>query len=281
MKKFRERTGLISIKTFAKAALITGLNREFQKYKMKKSSQTLSRRGFLLCLLFALLFPAGLTRAADVPAEKTVRVACVGDSITYGSGIKDRQHDSYPAVLGRWLGTGWDVRNFGVSGATLLNKGDRPYFKQKDHEAAVAFAPDIVVIMLGTNDSKHRGDGSLEADKAVDNWQYKADYVPNYEELITEFRNANPNVKMYLCLPTPCFPGRWGINDKTIHDGIIPLVRQVAQTDHANIIDLNTALADKSNLFPDTVHPNEEGARLMAVTIYQALTGKEVPADIK
>jgi lysophospholipase L1-like esterase len=255
--------------------------RELEKYKMKKASQTLSRRGFLLCLLFALLFPAALTQAADAPAEKTVHVACVGDSITYGSGIKDRQHDAYPALLGRWLGTGWDVRNFGVSGATLLKKGDRPYFKQKDHEAAVAFAPDIVVIMLGTNDSKHRGDGSLEADKAVDNWQYKADYVPDYEELIAEFRKANPNVKVYLCLPTPCFPGRWGINNKTIHDEIIPLVRQVAQTDHASIIDLNTALADKSNLFPDTVHPNAEGARLMVVTIYQALTGKEAPADIK
>ena len=120
---------------------------------MKKASQILSRRGFLLCLLFTLLFPAGLTRAADAPAEKTLRVACVGDSITYGSGIKDRHHDSYPAVLGRWLGPGWDVRNFGVSGATLLKKGDLPYFKQKNHEAAVAFTPDIVVIMLGTNDS--------------------------------------------------------------------------------------------------------------------------------
>jgi lysophospholipase L1-like esterase len=281
VKKIRERAGLITIKAYVKTALITGLNREYQKYKMKKTSQTLSRRGFLICLLLALLFPAGLTRAADAPAEKIVRVACVGDSITYGSGIKDRQHDSYPAVLGRWLGTGWDVRNFGVSGATLLKKGDRPYFKQKDHEAAVAFAPDIVVIMLGTNDSKHRGDGSLEADNAVDNWQYKADYVPDYEELIAEFRKANPNVKVYLCLPTPCFPGRWGINDKTIHDEIIPLVRQVAQTDHAGIIDLNTVLADKSNLFPDTVHPNAEGARLMAVAVYQALTGKEVPADIK
>lgn len=255
---------------------------------MKNTRQTTCpRRKFLFRLPVALCLLTAFARAADLPAtttagaaaEKTIRVACVGDSITFGAGIKNRQVDAYPAVLGRWLGTGWDVRNFGVSGATLLKKGDRPYFKQKAHGAALAFAPDIVVIMLGTNDSKHRGDGSLDADKAIDDWQYKADYVPDYEALIAEFRQANPQVKVYVCLPTPCFPGRWGINDRTIHDEIIPLIRQVAQDEKAAIIDLNTALAGKASLFPDTVHPNSEGARLMAAAVYHALTGKDAPAN--
>ena len=247
----------------------------------------LSRRKFILSLPIALIALAGITRAADRSAgvateaatTKAIRVACVGDSITYGYGLKDRQHDAYPAVLSRLLGTGWDVRNFGHSGATMLNKGDLPYFKQKEHAEALAFAPDIVVIMLGTNDSKHRGAGSLEADKAIDNWQYKADFVPNYEALIAEFRKANPQVKVYVCLLTPCFPGRWGINGQTIQDEVNPLVRQVAQDDQASIIDLNTPLAGKKNLFPDTVHPNRAGARLMAETVYQALTGKPAPAN--
>jgi len=179
------------------------------------------------------------------------------------------------------LGAGWDVRNFGVNGATLLKKADRPYFKQKAHNEALAFAPDIVVIMLGTNDSKHRGDGSLESEHAIDNWQYKADYIPDYEALIAAFRKANPEVKVYVCLPTPCFPGRWGINNKTIHDEIIPLVRQVAKDENASIIDLNTALAGKKNLFPDTVHPNSAGAKIMAETVYHALTGIAAPATAK
>lgn len=220
------------------------------------------------------LIAASVTQAAEAATAKSIRVACVGDSITFGSGIKDRQHDSYPADLGRMLGAGYDVRNFGHSGATLLQKGDRPYIKVKEHAAALAFKPDVVVIMLGTNDSKHRGDGSLNAENAVDNWQYKADYVPDYEALIAEFRQANPQVKVYVCLPTPCFPGRWGINDKTIHDEMIPLIRQVAADTGASIIDLNTALAGKKNLFPDTVHPNPAGAKLMAETVYHALTGK-------
>lgn len=131
--------------------------------------------------------------------------------------------------------------------------------------------------MLGTNDSKHRDGGSLDADNAVNNWQYRADYVPDYEALIAEFRRANPAVKVYVCLPTPSFPGRWGINDKTIHDEIIPMIRRVARETHATIIDLYAALSGKSDLFPDTVHPNKEGARLMAAAIYQALTGKAPP----
>lgn len=245
---------------------------------MKLIPHIFSRRAFLFGLLITLGLPASIVRAADPAGEKAIRVACVGDSITFGAGIKDRQHDSYPAVLGDLLGNGWDVRNFGHSGATLLKKGNLPYDKQKEHEAALTFAPDIVVIMLGTNDSKHRGDGSLDADKAPDIWQYKADFVPDYEALIAEFRQANPQVKVYLCLPTPCFPGRWGINNQTIHDEIIPMTRKVAHAEHAHIIDLNTALAGKSDLFPDTVHPNPAGAKLMADAVYHALTGKTAPA---
>ena len=115
--------------------------------------------------------------------RQPIRVACVGDSITFGAFLPNRERNSYPAQLGRLLGASYDVHNFGINSATMLKKGDFPYVKQKIHNEAVAFAPDIVVIMLGTNDSKHRGDGSLAADNAVDNWQYKADYVPDYEAL--------------------------------------------------------------------------------------------------
>jgi lysophospholipase L1-like esterase len=222
----------------------------------------------LLFTLFILIPPALL---ADGP----IRVACVGDSITYGSGLKDRDHDSYPACLGRWLGPGYDVRNFGHSGATLLRKGDLPYVQQPEHSAAVAFKPDVIVIMLGTNDSKHRT--SESGDKVAENWQHKADYVADYEALIGEFRRANPAAKFYVCYPTPCFPGRWGINDNTIHYEVIPLVHQVATDSNATVIDLYDAFAGKKDLFPDTVHPNSDGAKLMAADVYTALTGKTAP----
>jgi acyl-CoA thioesterase I len=235
----------------------------------------LSRRA----ALFRLLFSFCILSCLPLFADDAVRVACVGDSITYGAGLQDREHDSYPAWIGRWLGIGWDVRNFGHNGATMLTKSDLPYVKQKEHDEALAFKPDVVIIMLGTNDSKHRGDGSLDAENAVDNWQYKADFVPDYEALIATFRKANPAAKFYLCYPTPCFPGRWGINDKTIRDEVIPLIRQVARKSNAKTINLYKTFSGKKELFPDTVHPNAAGAKLMATTIYHALTGKKPPKN--
>ena len=239
----------------------------------------LSRRKMLSHMLLGVLIAAPLALLADQPAPGVVRVACVGDSITYGAGIKDRKNDSYPACLGRWLGSGYDVRNFGRSGATLLKKGDVPYVKQKQHDDAVAFKADIVVILLGTNDSKHHGGGLPGTNSVAENWQYKADYVPDYEALIAEFRTANPAAKIYVCYPTPCFPGRWGIDDDTIHHEIIPLVSQIASESNATVINLYDPFVGKKDFFPDTVHPNADGAKLMAAVVYQALMGKPAPAN--
>jgi lysophospholipase L1-like esterase len=225
-------------------------------------------------VLLTCFFTAFALRA-DPPPPLTVRVACVGDSITFGAGLKDRHNDAYPAWLGRWLGTGWQVRNFGVSGATMLTKGNLPYIKQKTHNVAIAFKPDILIIMLGTNDSKHRTAG--DANNVPDNWQYKAEFVPDYEALIAEFRQANPAVKVYVCDPTPCFPGFGGINDDTIHHEIIPLVQQVATESKADVIDLYDPFVNRKELFIDGVHPNDQGAMLLAGHIYTALTGKNPP----
>jgi acyl-CoA thioesterase-1 len=231
----------------------------------------LSRRAMLSRLLPGFFILSCLPLLAGTP---TVRVACVGDSITFGAGIQDRESNSYPAQLSHLLGAGWDVRNFGVNGATMLQKGDVPYLYRSEYTNALIFSPDIVVIMLGSNDSKHHDAGS--PDDAPENWRHKADYVPDYEKLIAAFRQANPKVKVFVCLPPPCFSERWGINDKTIHDEIIPLIRQIAADANAGVIDLNTPLAGKPELFSDTIHPNSAGAKLMAATVYEALTGKTV-----
>ena len=225
--------------------------------------KTMFRRASLAAILFI-----GHLAVAD-----TVRVACVGDSITLGAGL----HRTYPAQLGRWLGTNYEVRNFGVSATTLLHLGDFPYIGRPDYTNALAFQPDVVFIDFGANDSKHSGDGSLDATNAVNNWQFKGDFTGDYKEMIAAFRKANPTAKIFICYPTPDFPGRWGINEKTIRDEMIPMIRGVADETGATVIDLHSALAGKADLFPDTVHPNNEGAKLMAAEIFRALTGKSPP----
>ena len=141
------------------------------------------------------------------------------------------------------------------------------------------FKPDELVILLGTNDSKHRDPANPSSDNAPENWAHKADFVSDYENMIASFREANPAVKIYVCLPTPSFPGQWGINGQTIHDQVIPLVRQVANESRVSVIDFYSVFVDKKDLFPDTVHPNKAGARLLAATVYEALTGKTITSN--
>lgn len=191
-----------------------------------------------------------------------IKVACVGDSITYGSGIEDRETNSYPAQLGRMLGDKWDVRNFGVGGATLLKKGDKPYWGLDAFNKALEFRPDVVVIKLGTNDTKPH------------NWQYEGEYMCDYSEMIAKFRAVNSDVRIWLCLPVPAFPERWGISDDVIREEVVPMVRQVANIEGLPVIDLYRALSGRSEFFPDRIHPNAAGAKIMAFEIYRALADK-------
>lgn len=202
-----------------------------------------------------------------------IRVACVGDSITYGAALRDRATEAYPVRLAQLLGTNYQVHNFGVNATTLLVDGDRPYIRTAAYTNALALNPDVVVINLGTNDSKHRGDGMPESEKAIDNWRYGTNYVRDYKALIAAFRAAAPAATIYVCLPTPTYPGRWGINGRTIRDEIIPMIRQVAKETRVEIIDLHGALSGKPELFPDKIHPNHEGMELMAAVVGQAVLG--------
>jgi len=204
---------------------------------------------------------ASFVRADEAPSTRPapVRIACVGDSITFGSGLKDRHHDSYPSQLGRMLGDGYEVQNFGVSGSTLLKKGDRPYWDQRRFTAAREFNPDLVIIMLGTNDSKPQ------------NWSHKADFASDLAALVKTFRDLPSHPQVDLCRPVPAFPGKYGIRDEVIHKQIIPIIDRVAKEQQCKIIDLYAALTGHGDLFPDTVHPNAEGAKLMAKSVYDAI----------
>lgn len=217
---------------------------------------------FLLCAAFAVTSSWGARKPA-VKAEP-LRVACVGNSITYGMLVEDREKNCYPAVLGRMLGDGYDVRNFGHSGATLLNKGHNPYTKTKEYAEAVAFRPDIAVIHLGINDTDPR------------NWpNYRDEFIPDYAALIESFRKANSEVKVYICrmTPIPHRHRRFKAGTRDWHRQIQDAIEMVAKSQHTELIDLESVLIDRPELLPDAVHPNVEGAKLLAERIYSAITG--------
>lgn len=211
-----------------------------------------------LLLVVSLLVQPTLAKDDDAP----IKIACIGDSITYGAAIKEREKNSYPVQLQKILGDAFSVHNFGVNAATLLKKGNKPYWKLNQFKAAQDLQPDIVIIKLGTNDTK------------PNNWQHKDQYQPDYLEMITIFQKLDSKPKIYICTPAPVVGERWGISDKTVREEVIPLIGKISEEAEVPIIDLYTPLKDKPELMPDKVHPNAEGAGIIAKTVAKTITGR-------
>lgn len=200
--------------------------------------------------------------------KKVIKIACIGNSITYGVGIRNPAKDSYPAVLGQMLGDGYEVRNFGVSARTMLMKGDNPYMKEERYRQALDYNPDIVTIKLGTNDTKPQ------------NWRYKSDFKKDMETMIRTLRALPSKPEIYLCYPIPAYAVQWGINDSIIVHGVMPVINRLAAKYGLKVIDLHTPLTGMKECFADNVHPNEKAAVRIAQAIYRQLTGEEPPAHV-
>lgn len=197
-------------------------------------------------------------------AQTPVRVACVGNSITYGAGIENRERDAYPAQLQRMLGEGYVVGNFGKSGATLLNKGHRPYIEQKEFRQALTFAGDVVVIHLGINDTDPR------------DWPNYRDYfIRDYLALIDSFRVVNPKARILVARMTPIADrhSRFESGTRDWHEQIQHAIEVVAKLAGAQLIDFHTPLYPYPFMLPDAVHPTAEGAGILAQTVCAAITG--------
>lgn len=215
---------------------------------------------------------------ADLPSPRqdAVRVACIGNSITHGSGIDMQELNGYPAQLQCLLGSGYYVKNYGVGARTMLNNGDYPYMKEMAWRDAQAFRPDIVIIKLGTNDSKDY------------NWNaHKQEYEGDMQQMIDALRPMVPKLdkkgrptkkmvradspKIFLCTPIRAFRDKWGITDSVIVNEVIPAIRRVADRNQLPVIDLHPVVDDESLMTSDMIHPNAKGAGRMAEVISEAI----------
>ena len=218
-------------------------------------------------------------KARQTPQPDAIRVACIGNSITDGHGIDLAPQNGYPAQLQRMMGKGYWVKNFGVSARTMLNKGDYPYMNEMAWKDAQAFKPDIVLIKLGTNDSK------------PENWKYGSEFKQDLVQMITTLRPdlaqtgkkkakkakkgavvETPKPEIYLCTPIPAFKPSWNISDEVITNNIIPIQQEVAREYGLKVIDLHTLFGDDPQLMQgDGIHPSDRGVRRMAQIVSEEL----------
>ena len=211
-------------------------------------------------------------KARQTPKTDAIRVACIGNSITDGHGIDMATAYGYPAELQKLLGNDYWVKNFGVSARTMLNKGDYPYMNEMAWSDAQAFLPDIVVIKLGTNDSK------------PENWKYGSEFRHDLEQMITTLRpdlaqpvkkkgkkakvTAPAKPQIFLCTPIPALKSSWNISDAVIVNEIIPLQQEVAKQYGLQVVDLHTLfVGDGAGMLDDGIHPDGKGAHRMAEII--------------
>lgn len=207
------------------------------------------RKIFLTLSLFALSFTA----------SAQIRVACIGNSITYGHGIQDRANDTYPAQLQKLLGSDFEVVNFGVSGTTAQKEGDYPWITTKEYKAAKEFQPQIAVIKLGTNDSKPQ------------NWVGSERFIANLEAVAEEFEQLDSHPRIIVALPAKAYEVRWNINDSIICHGELPAIKKMAKKHHWPIINLYKSTNNMKENFPDGIHPNVAGAGIIAGEVKKAV----------
>lgn len=187
-----------------------------------------------------------------------IKVACIGDSITEGAGLLNQSKTAYPVLLDSILGKNYTVLNCGRGGATMLKEGNHPYWNCKEFYNAFTFNPDIIVIKLGTNDTKPK------------NWNAD-NFKKDYQAMIDTLTTIPNNPLIYLCLPTSAFRTAWGITDSTLTAGVIPIVKKIAKANNLPIIDFYDSMKNQAENFPDGIHPNESGAKNMALIVAEKI----------
>lgn len=226
----------------------------------------------LLAMVLAALLGTAIHRWVFRPRKERAedgkrRILCIGDSITYGAGVLySRWKNAYPAILKKMLGDDFQVLNYGISGATLLEEGDTPY-RKSFLKAARNTDPEVCILMLGTNDSKPCNWNANKYEEALGRW-------------IDDLRSFPSNPMVYIMTPPAAFrvdgkPVVYTIREDVICDQIRPIVKRQAQRYHTGLVDLFAATENCPELFMDGVHPNKQGNEVIAQQIYNALKMKE------
>lgn len=206
---------------------------------------------------------SGKMPEVNPPVDGQIKVACVGDSITYGHGIRDWEHNNYPVLLQKQLGEGYHVRSFGVSGRAVQDNSDQPYTALDIYTQSKDYNADIVVFMMGSNDTK------------PENWHGAEAFKTSLCSLLDSYGDA----QIVLCTPATCFFTEKHTGPTTSHDlqpavadEIAEIVREVAAERGYTLLDIHALTGENPQWFePDGVHPDNDGAAAIADAVAQVI----------
>jgi acyl-CoA thioesterase-1 len=214
------------------------------KWKLHLSIATAT---IILILLITTIYIQGVS-------SRQIRVACIGDSIT---------RCGYPTLLRSMLGRNYAVANFGVDGSTATLGSKIPYMNQTEYQRALQFRPDIVIIMLGTNDANPEisaGEQTFELD---------------YARLISSFQELGGYQAIWLVKSPPIYSTNSAYDNSLLTQKVLPQIDSLASQMRLPTIDVYSAMSNHSEYFADGVHPNSDGAAVIASNIYAAITNPD------
>ena len=231
---------------------------------------------FLLIVLFLLLVTAYVYKCIMWPrimkiGSGPIHVSCVGDSITFGQGVfTHRKQWSYQSFLSELLGVEYTFFNYGLTNRTLLPVGNDYYFNEKIGKIAWETPADILIFMLGTNDSKRI---------LWDEDRFEKEYI----KVLEHYKQMQCFKQIYIMIPPKIFdghPGEKGCNAVILEENVTPVIRRVAASCGVHLIDLYSPTKDHSEWFPDKLHPNKAGNRAIAEEIAKHIREDSVVASL-
>ena len=235
----------------------------------------------IVALVIALLLGGGFTylyfnglsgmNKTTEAKDGQIKVACIGDSITYGHGITNWPKNNYPVLLQNLLGDEYHVNSYGVSGRAVQDNSDQPYRALPHYEESVAYDADIIVLMMGSNDTK------------PENWHGEEAFKAALIDLLDDYTQGEKKPAIYICTTPACFFMEDSEGELTSHDLrpayadiIADIVRETAEELGYPVIDIHALTKENPQWFTkDGVHPNNDGAAAIAQAVYEAITGEK------
>jgi len=220
--------------------------------------------------LVIVLFIAGIYvyeqyqkyEAEKLAAEAVIEVACVGDSLTFGRSYTEEIY-TYPGFLEEMLGSGYKLTNYGMGGTCVQEDLAYPYSSTRVYRASIKAEPDVLIIMLGSNDIWEPG------------WRDEETFYNYYTKLIDSYLQTENKPKIYLCTIPYIYMEQSNdveMSYNEIGERYTNVIRRVAQEREYYIIEMRQASLERPEWYGDDgLHFNKEGAYGVAQKVYDAI----------